>query len=532
MTSFKKNNGFKPRFCAGSQQDLGCGDRIPIRRNIVYLACLLSTGFATASWADGWKILPEVLLTETLTDNAALLPEPFARTSWATEVAPSLHIEHIGSRASVLLDYRLRSTFYSNQTRLNNSQNYLNATSTFEAVENWLYVDARSSITQQSRSAFASTQLQNTSTLDANRVETNTYQISPYIRGRFSDAAIYQLRLNGTQTRTNDVAFPDTKTTEWIGVITNAASASQWGWLVSGNALTVRSADIGNRQDNRLRASAIYALSRQLKFSLITGYERTDFASTGIRSQTTNGLGVDWLPTDRTKLSATREQRFFGDAYNLLFTHRTPLTAWKFVANKDVVVLPNTLTAITPGSVYELLYDVLSTSIPDPAARTEAVRRRLQESVMAENGNFSSAFLTLRPFVSQSREGSIALLGVRNTVTLTYSRREQRDLSASGAIGPALPQSNTDVLQRSLNLAWAYRLSPVSTLTAVYSRLQSESLSPSPIESKQRAQSIVLTTGLSPKASASMAIRRTHFDNTAANSYRENALVGTFLMRF
>ena len=532
MTDLQKNIDARSDSCAGLHRDFGQISNFLICRKFFYLTCLLCTGFTPASWADGWKILPEVLLTETFTDNAALLPDPFARTSWATEIAPSIHIEHIGSRASVLLDYRLRSTFYSNQTQLNNSQNYLNANSSFEAVENWLHVDARSSITQQSRSAFASTQLQNTSTLDANRVETNTYQISPYIRGRFSDAAIYQLRLNGTQTRTNDVALPDAKTTEWIGVVTSAASAGKWGWLVSGNALTVRSADLGSRHDNRLRASVIYAFSRQLKFSLITGYERANFASTRNRSNTTNGVGVDWLPTDRTKLSATREQRFFGDAYNLLFTHRTPLTAWKFVANKDVVVLPNTLTTITPGSVYELLYDVLSTSIPDPSARTEAVRRRLQESATAENGNFSNAFLTLRPFVSQSREGSIAVLGVRNTVTLTYSRREQRDLSPSSVFGLATPQSNIDVLQRNLNLAWAYRLTPLSTLTALYSRLQSESLSLSPIESKQRAQSIVLTTRLSPKASASMALRRVRFNNTAVNSYQENALVGTLLMRF
>ena len=171
---------------------------------VVFLASLSN------SYADVWKIAPEVTLTETFTDNAALVPASSAQNSWVTEVTPSLHIEHLGSRVSVLLDYRLRSTYYLNQTRLNSSQNFLNAASTFEAVENWLYVDARSSITQQNRSAFDSVQLQNTS-LGSNRVETNTYQISPYIRGRFADAAIYQLRLTGTETRTNDAAFPDTK---------------------------------------------------------------------------------------------------------------------------------------------------------------------------------------------------------------------------------------------------------------------------------------------------------------------------------
>lgn len=479
--------------------------------------------------ANVWNIQPEIGLIETFTDNAALAPPTLAKNSWVTEIAPSIHIEHLGGRASVLLDYRLRSTYYTNQTRLNSNQNFLNASSTFEAVENWLYIDARSSITQQNRSAFDSAQIQNTSTIDRNRIETNTYQISPYIRGRFADVAIYQLRLNGTETRTNDVAFPDTRTREWIGVVSNAGNTAQWGWLVSGNALDVRNSDLGNKQDNRIRASAIYAFSRQLKFSAIGGYERSDFATAEARSTSTRGAGIEWLPTDRTKLSAMRERRFFGDAYNFAFTHRTPLTAWKFVTTKDAVVLPNTLTTVTPGSVYELLYDVLATSVPDPAARTQAVRRRLQESAAAENGNFSSAFLTLRPFVSQNSEGSVALLGARNTVTLTFSRREQRDL-ASTSLSPQL--QNTDVLQRNWNVSWAHRLSPVTTVTATFTRLRTESLSLAQTESKQRAESIVLTTRLSPKTSASLALRRVHFDNTALNSYLENALAGTILMRF
>ncbi len=484
---------------------------------------------ASTCHADAWNVQPEIALAETFTDNAALAPSALAKNSWVTELAPGIRIEHLGGRASVLLDYRLRSTYYSDQTRLNNNQNFLNATSTFEAVENWLYIDARSSITQQNRSAFDSAQIQNTSTIDANRIETNTYQISPYIRGRFADIAIYQLRLNETETRTNDAAFPDTRTSEWIGVISNAANTAQWGWLISGNALDVRNSDLGKKQDNRIRASAIYAFSRQLKFSIIGGYERSDFASAEARSTSTRGAGVEWLPTDRTKLSAMRERRFFGDAYNLQFTHRTPLTAWKFVTTKDVVVLPNTLTTVTPGSVYELLYDVLTTSVPDPAARTQAVRRRLQESAAAENGNFSSAFLTLRPFVSQNREGSVALLGARNTVTLTFGRREQRDLATTN-LSPAL--QNTDVLQRNWNVTWAHRLSPISTVTAGLTRLRTESLLQLQPESKQRAESIVFTTRLSPKTSASLALRRVHFNSTALNSYLENALAGTILMRF
>jgi uncharacterized protein (PEP-CTERM system associated) len=487
-----------------------------------------SIGISTCH-ADAWNIQSGVGLVETFTDNAGLTPSTLAKNSWVSELTPSISIEHLGGRASVLIDYRLRSTIYSNQSQLNSNQNFLNASSTFEAVENWLYIDARSSITQQNRSAFGSAQLQNTSTLNANRVETNTHQISPYIRGRFADVAIYQLRLNGTETRTSDAAFPDTRTLEWIGVIGNAPNSVPWGWLVSGNALEVRNSDVSSRQDNRIRASGIYAFSRQLKFSLIGGYERSDFASAESRSTSTRGIGVEWLPTDRTKLSATREKRFFGDAYNLLFTHRTPLTAWRFVTTKDVIVLSNTLATASPGSAYELLYDVLATSIPDPAARTQAVRRRLQESATVDNGNFSSASLTTNPFVSQNREGSVALLGVRNTVTLTFGRREQRDTAASSQ---NLALQSTDVLQKNWNVSWAHRLSPISTITAVFSNLRTEGLSLAQPGSKQRAEGIVFNTRLSPRTTASLALRRTHFDSTVLTSYLENALAGTILMRF
>ena len=479
--------------------------------------------------ADAWNIKSGVGLVETFTDNAGLTSPILAKNSWVSELTPTVSIEHLGGRASVLIDYRLRSTIYSNQSQLNSNQNFLNASSTFEAVENWLYIDARTSITQQNRSAFGSAQLQNTSTLDANRVETNTYQISPYIRGRFADVAIYQLRLNETMTRTSDAAFPDTKTREWVGVIGKTPTNAPWGWSVTGNALEVRNSDVSSRQDNRIRASGIYAFSRQLRFSVIGGYERSDFASTDSRSTGTRGVGVEWLPSDRTKLSATRERRFFGDGYNLLFTHRTPLTAWRFVTTKDVVVLSNTLTAISPGSAYELLYDVLASSIPDPAARTQAVRRRLQESATVETGNFSSASLTTNPFVSQNREGSVAFLGARNTVTLTFGRREQRDTAASSQ---NLALQSTNVLQKNWNVSWAHRLSPISTITAVFSSLRTEALSLGQTESKQRAESLVFTTRLSPRTTATLALRRTHFNSTALDSYLENALAGTILMRF
>jgi uncharacterized protein (PEP-CTERM system associated) len=64
---------------------------------------------------------------------------------------------------------------------------------TLEAVEDWLFVDASATISQQYISAFGAVSPSNAN-IDRNRTETFYYSLSPYIRGRLLSSAEYLLR--------------------------------------------------------------------------------------------------------------------------------------------------------------------------------------------------------------------------------------------------------------------------------------------------------------------------------------------------
>ena len=54
-----------------------------------------------------WQITPELSVTESFTDNAALLPAATAKKSWVTELTPGIRIEKLGVRSRLFFDYRL-----------------------------------------------------------------------------------------------------------------------------------------------------------------------------------------------------------------------------------------------------------------------------------------------------------------------------------------------------------------------------------------------------------------------------------------
>src|SRR5256885_2638515 len=145
-------------------------------------AALAAALAAHGAAAQSWRITPQVTLAETYSDNVALVSFDRARDGWVSDFAPGVRVEHQGARARLFVDYQFHEVFYSGQSRLDNAQRFLNATASVEAIENWLFVDARASQTQQNRNAFDVAVAPNAPSASANRVETTVYQVSPYVR--------------------------------------------------------------------------------------------------------------------------------------------------------------------------------------------------------------------------------------------------------------------------------------------------------------------------------------------------------------
>ena len=493
---------------------------------LVALAAVLAAG---ATRAETFRLTPSVTLSEFYSDNIALLPGDIATKGWITGLSPEIRAELSGVRAKGFLDFRLQRNAYSSSSGLDGTRRFLNSSAKVEAVEKLFFVDARANITQQNRSPFGAAATPDSTSRGTNRVETKTYQVSPYLRGDYSDIASYQLRFIETLSQADDPTIPDTRTSEWVAKIGNPKRSAKLGWAIDANALRLRNDNVGTLENSRIRGSLIYAVYPQLHVSAIEGHETTDFAGPPRRGKDTPGVGLEWSPSDRTQLSAVYEKRFFGEGHSALFTHRTPLTAWKLVSIRDVAVLPTQLATSGANSIANLMADLLTSAIPDPEARAAAALRRLEEYGVPGSSPISSDFLTSRPFIVRSTVGSVALLGTRNTVTLTVSTRTQH--AFAGSSGNAGSFATDDFRQNGFNANFAHKLTPLTSMTFVAARLRTEGLTAT-TQTRQGSYSLLLTSRLGTNTTATLGVQHLEFSSSIAiDNYRENAIFGALNVR-
>ena len=351
------------------------------------------------------------------------------------------------------------------------------------------------------------------------------------MRGALGNLADYQLRLNASETRTGETAFPDSRTSELSGFIKSAASADWFGWSIDGNSLILDNDVTGKRRDSRVRASITAKLDAQMQVSVSGGTETTDLDGLEKRTRNTFGVGAEWSPSQRTKVAAVTQKRFFGNDHLVSITHRTPLTAWALSSAKEIAISSNELTGSNPSSVNSLLLDLLASTIPDPVGRADATQGRFEQSGIPATSGFQGGFLTFSPFVSRRLEASVVLRGNRNTVTIAIGQREQRALNAI-ATSPTGVSAVEEFRQTRYNATWAFRLSRVSNLRMVLSQFRTEGLFNENQNTTQRLQSLFLVTQLGQNTTASLGLQRITFDSTVATSYRENMFVSSMSFRF
>ena len=477
-----------------------------------------------------FRVVPTFELTERYTDNISLASSTFAKSGWITDVAGGGQLEYRGARANAKIDFRINRLLHEDTTNLDSTQRELTSYANIDVIEKWFFLDARATISQQNRSAFGVATSPDVASTNANKIETTTYQLAPYIRGQFGGIAAYQLRVNGSEARTSEGAFPNTTTVEWNGFIKSVASG-RLGWSIDGNALSVDTSATNKRQDSRLRGTGYVKLDTQLHVLLIVGTEVSNLDDVRKRTNQIQGLGLEWSPSSRTRFAAVTQKRFFGDSHSLEFSHRTPRSAWRFSSSKEIAVSANEIATASLSSAGSALMDLLAASVTDPVGRDAAIQARLEQTGIPNASGFRDGVLNSRPFLSRRDEGSIALLGKRSTISFSMNRREQRALDGNNSTsGPGAPVE--EIRQVSVNLAWAYRLSPLSTLRLVATRLRTDGLRTDNLTTIQKLQSIFYVAQLGPHTSASLGLRRVRFDSTTATGYQETAVVSSLSVRF
>lgn len=477
------------------------------------------------SHGEAWTVTPEVSLTETYSSNMALRSDELR--GWISDLAPALHLNGASPKLKANLDYRLDSVHYAGHPELKRNLNSLASSATYEAVDKWLFIDASANVAQRSTSSFTPVATSQ-GNVAANQAETRTVQIAPYVRGQWSDLAAYQLRFDTIRSQSDDNSLADSRVHQWLWTVKNASAGAKIGWFFDGNATRVSNAVIDSREDTRWRGGLTYEVLPQLTLSLSNGRERTNYASTDLETRATPGAGIEWAPSPKTRMAALGERRFFGNGRSILLSHQTALTDWRYTDTRDVAVLPVLLSAPNQGTVAALMSDLLAASIPDPVARAAAVRARMDQSGV---GNAAGGGVqTARLFVNRVREASGALIGARNTVTLSLTQRDQQSLNFVPGVTDGFSQSG-DIREQGANVSWVHRLTPLTTLTVASARLRREGVSAN-LQADQITQTASLSFKASQQATVSIGVRGMRFDSTTNGAFHENAVVGSFSQRF
>ena len=474
------------------------------------------------------SIVPSVSVTETLTNNVALSSSATAQSDQVTEIRPGIHLNIDGARLKTYLDYSLDHIEYAQGTSASRNLNALNTFGTLEAVDNWAFIDFSGNISQQAVSAFG-TQSTNNTAINSNSTEVSTYNLSPYIKGRFGDFANYQARVSRAVSSSGSAAVSNTASTNSVVTVSNASAFRSLGWSANWSRLQASYSAGRATEDDNYSLGLTYAVTPQLNLSANAGQESNNYTTLDKQNYSTHSVGVNWALSETTKFSALTGKRSYGDTHNVSFEHRTARTVWLYSDSRDVVVTPSQSGLGSIGNVYGLL-NSLYAYVTDPIERAALVNNYLTTNGLSPNTPVISNLLTTSVSLQHSQNLSFALLGIRDTVTFLLNRTDSSQLDSLSNSFDSLSNSSA-IVQNGLSVNYSHRLTPDYSLGALLSR-QVTTGNAAGQQTTLKSLNVNLTGKLGQKSAASLGLRHVVSDSLAAPSYTETAVIGNLNVQF
>lgn len=472
------------------------------------------------------SVVPRIGITEIFTDNVGLASAD-PRSEQITQISPGVRVAVEGARLQAYFDYARNELLYAQDSSPRQSQNALTTFGTLEFLDSWAYLDFNGVISQQTISAFGAQSIDNTA-VNANRAEVSTYRLSPYVRGRVGDVANYEARYSRSVTSSDGSAFDVTTADAAIRLAADRAFG-KLGWSLDANRQTADYSGGRQAESERVNLGLSYAFTPQLAVSARAGRENSNYNSLQMQSDGTNGVSVSWSPSEVSKLSASLDRRPFGDAHNVSIEHRTARTAWKFTDARDVSTTPGQSAGASLGVIYDLLFSQFAYLEPNEVARAQLVNAYLQSNGISPDALVLSSALTSALSLQRRQDISLALLGVRDTITFLASRSESRRLDT---VSSGVDDLSTSAVlrQRGFSANYSHRLTPEYSLGVLLSQ-QNTSGATSLQDSRLRLLSIQIMGKVGRKAAVSAGVRRVLYSNVTA-PYGETALTVSLTVQF
>ena len=502
-----------------------------------WLPVVLGLGLSTvqaqtadgAGAARGWRIEPQVSVTETFTDNYRLVAQEPASDA-VTRLTAGIGLRGQTGLLRGFLDYNLSSLLHARHSQANTYQNALNSALSAELADGRLRLEAAAGISQNAISAFG-LQSGNSGLNAANTTEVRTLRLAPTLQGLLGPALRYNASLAYQATDASGSRNGDSATTT-AAIHLEPQTAGRVGLALDASHLASDFKAGRSTVSDRVFGTARYTINDlDLRLSANAGVESTDMASLRRQRHGTWGIGWVWEPSPRTRLSGDWERRFFGTTHALSLEHRTPLTVWRLSDSRSLNTSGGGAAGGVRGTAFDLFFSQFASIEPDPLKRADLVNAFLRSNGIDPGLNLQPGFLRSSATVQDRQEFSVAMRGVRSAAVLTASRSATRRVDTSLSLGDDLDGGR--VTLRLLALDLSHRLTPDSSVTLLLSRQQGGGNLANQTAQTTRQQSFNLgyTTRLGPTASLALGLRRALYEN-ASGAYDENALFATYGLRF
>ena len=503
------------------------------------LAAVAAAASASMAHAQTIRLLPELDASLTLSNNAAYATVGQAQADAVLTLAPRMSIFSRGAQVQVDGNVGAEAVLYARGTQRSilRPRGGLNLRS--QPVDRWLHFDASLSVDRVSADPYAA---QPQSASSFNDYTSLRLRATPYLQRELTPSLSLLVRSDHVLTHrvgSTSAADPggtepsrDAHVQEQLFLLQQRPLPLGWALEMRRQDTTYVAEAAAVLRQTSARMSANYAIGEGFDIGVVAGHELSQY-SLQDRSDNIVGLRALWRPTDRSELRANVERRFFGTGLDVELRHRTPWFSFSARFDRQPVAQAGThLLGQAGGDVAAMLDGMLSTRVPDPAARQLAVQGLIRDYQLPTTLVRPLELYTSYAQLQQEASATAVFQGRLTTVSATlYLRRRERLVNVDDVLAPSALTSDNE--QRGLELTASRRLSPLTTVTAAFRHTRIQGLAASSNrESTDTALSLGVSRALSPTSRLGLSLRHQRATSAVTSAASESALTAMLSHRF
>lgn len=453
------------------------------------------------------------------------------RSDVIATVRPRLAVRAEGARLRLNGTAALAGVAYADHTQPSGLRPEADLSARLEAVERLVFLEAALRARRVTQNPFGATADSASAT---NSVTATEARFSPYVDGRLPGELRYGLRADNSWVREIGARTGVSKTAGYFGhyEMHLERDPRPLGFRLEATRDFTRyeADDVPSVGLGLARATLTYALMEDLRVGIRAGRERSDLIERG-ETRSTQGAELRWTPSPRTTVEASRDKRFFGNAWQLAASHRMPWLALTLNGSRALDTAPQSLFELPPAADVAALLDAMfTTRFPDPAERARVVRDLIDRNGLPESTTAPSALLFNRISLLTSMRLGAVLSGARNTVSLSLFRQRAEDATGNNPLANGDPQANN--VQTGTSLSLSQRLAPSVSASLGLDWARTRAVGSSGLQTTQRGLSLQLSLDVSPKTSAVAGARVRRVSSTAVTNGNESAVFAGLDHRF